>query len=186
MFNEQKTAQMAAFFLARSKAGKMPHLKLMKLLYLSEREAVRAFGRPMSGDCLVSMPHGPVLSRTLDLINGYVESRPGGWEEWVSDKENHTVALRNPLGEPSSLGELSAAETELLQLIWEKFGGMSQWEIRDWTHQHCAEWQDPHGSSLPIGYEALAKAIGFDADAAREVAEQIQTEQEVDSIFDNL
>ena len=80
MFNERKAAQMAAFFLGQLLDRKMPHLKLMKLLYLSDREAVRAFGWPISGDRLVSMPHGPVLSQTLNLMDGDVESQPGGWE----------------------------------------------------------------------------------------------------------
>ena len=71
MFNERKAAQMAAFFLGQLLDRKMPHLKLMKLLYLSDREAVRAFGWPISGDRLVSMPHGPVLSQTLNLMDGF-------------------------------------------------------------------------------------------------------------------
>ena len=111
MFNERKAAQMAAFFLGQLLDRKMPHLKLMKLLYLSDREAVRAFGWPISGDRLVSMPHGPVLS------------------------------------------------------------------------QHCAEWKDPKGSSFPIQYDALARAVGFDDASAKELAAQIQAEQEIDRIF---
>lgn len=66
MFNERKAAQMAAFFLRETPDSTMPHWKLMGLLYISDREALRAFGWPISGDRLVSMPHGPVLSHTLN------------------------------------------------------------------------------------------------------------------------
>jgi len=48
----------------------MNYLKLMKLLYLADRESMRRNGRPISGDRYVSMDHGPVLSQTLNLING--------------------------------------------------------------------------------------------------------------------
>lgn len=182
MFNERKAAQMAAFFLGQLPERKMAHLKLMKLLYLSDREAVRAFGWPISGDRLVSMPHGPVLSQTLNLMDGDVESQPGGWEEWISDKENHELSLRQPL-EVTALDELAPAEIDVLKAVWEKFGGMGKWEIRDWTHQHCAEWKDPKGSSFPIQYEALARAVGFDDDSAKELAAQIHAEQEIDRLF---
>ncbi len=182
MFNERKVAQMAAFFLGQLPERRMAHLKLMKLLYLSDREAVRAFGRPISGDRLVSMPHGPVLSQTLNLMDGDVESQPDGWEKWISDKENHELFLRQPL-DASVLDELAPAEIGVLQAVWNKFGAMGKWEIRDWTHQHCAEWKDPKGSSLPIQYEALARAVGFDDSAAKELASQIQAEQEIDSLF---
>jgi uncharacterized phage-associated protein len=182
MFNERKAAQMAAFFLGQSPERKMSHLKLMKLLYLSDREAVRAFGWPISGDRLVSMPHGPVLSQTLNLMDGDVESRPGGWEEWISDKENHEISLRQPL-KAGALDELAPAEIDVLNAVWGQFGSMGKWEIRDWTHKHCAEWKDPKGSSIPIQYEALARAVGFDEASADELAAQIQAEQEIDRIF---
>lgn len=182
MFNERKAAQMAAFFLGQIPERRMPHLKLMKLLYLSDREAVRAFGWPISGDRLVSMPHGPVLSQTLNLMDGDVESQPGGWEEWISDKENHELSLRQPL-DVATLDELAPAEIDVLKVVWDKFGAMGKWEIRDWTHKHCAEWNDPKGSSFPIYYDALARAVGFDDASAKELAAQIQAEQEIDRLF---
>ena len=60
---------------------------------------------------------------------------------------------------------------------------MGKWEIRDWTHENCAEWKDPKGSSNPISYEALARALGFDEASAIELAAQIQAEQEIDRLF---
>lgn len=182
MFNERKAAQMAAFFLEQTPEKRMPHLKLMKLLYLAERESVRAFGWPMAGDRLVSMPHGPVLSKTLNLMDGDTESQPGGWEDWISDKENHEVALRHP-NETPALDELAPAEVNVLASVWTKFGAMDKWTIRDWTHKHCAEWKDPNGSSYPIQYETLARAVGFDDATAKELATQIQSEQEVDRLL---
>lgn len=185
MFNERKAAQMAAFFLGQAPGGRMPHLKLMKLLCLSDREAVRAFGWPISGDRLVSMPHGPVLSQTLNLMDGDVESQSGGWESWISDKENHELSLRRPL-DIAALDELAPGELDILRAVWKQFGAMGKWEIREWTHQHCAEWKDPHGSSYPIPYDDLARAVGYDDAAARELAAQIQAEQEIDRLFAEL
>lgn len=185
MFNERKVAQMAAFFLGQTQQGRMSHLKLMKLLYLADREAVKRFGYPMSGDRMVSMPHGPVLSMTLNLMDGDVESCPDGWEHWISDKENHELSLRRPL-QMQALDELAPAELEVLRSVWQQFGAMGKWEIRDWTHRHCAEWQDPRGSSLPIPFERLARAVGYDEAAAQELAAQLQEDQEIDRLFASL
>ena len=49
MFNEQKAAQIAAWFLGKA-GGTMPHLKLMKLMYLAERESMAKHGFPMTGE----------------------------------------------------------------------------------------------------------------------------------------
>lgn len=182
MFNERKAAQMAAFLLGQTKDGKMPHLKLMKLLYLAEREAVRAFGRSISGDRLVSMPHGPVLSQTLNLMDGDVESGPGGWEQWISGKENHELSLRASL-DLAALDELAPAERDVLAHVWQQFGHMGKWEIRDWSHRNCAEWVDPKGSSYPIAFRKLAQAVGFSEHAAAELEAQNQSEQEIDRLF---
>ena len=80
MFDERKIAQMAAFFLGQPPECRMSNLKLTKRLYLSDREAIREFGWPSLGDRLVSVPGGPLLSQTLNLMYGDVESMPGGWE----------------------------------------------------------------------------------------------------------
>lgn len=83
MFSEKVIAQMAAYFVAKER-GQMSILKLIKLLYLAERESLDVFGQPISFDRMVSMDNGPVLSRTLDHVNGFVESTEGGWDSWIS------------------------------------------------------------------------------------------------------
>jgi len=83
LFDEQRTAQAAAFFLHKAE-GRMPLFKLMKLLYLAERESYRRYGEPISGDQLVSTPHGPALSLTLDMMNGGGDAQDG-WNHWIEE-----------------------------------------------------------------------------------------------------
>jgi uncharacterized phage-associated protein len=181
ILNERKVTQMAAYFLQK-RGGRMSHLKLMKLLYLADRESLRLHGLSMSGDCLVSMPHGPVLSMTLNLMDGDVESRPDGWESLISTKENHELALKSEL-QPDALDELSKADTDILESTWNQFGNLSRWQIRDYTHQHCPEWEDPHGSSKPIRFEKLFQALGRPTDEAKRLAEHIGEQQHIDELF---
>lgn len=176
MFRVETAGQMAAWFLHKQ-GGRMPHLKLMKLLYLSERTYIQKNSHPFLGDKLVSMDHGPVLSVTLNHMWGY--ERPGnGWDKWVSPKENHEVSLARLYNE-DDLGLMSEAMLKVLEEVWRKFGHMDQWEIRDYTHEHCPEWKDPDGSSNPITYESLLTALGHGRREATEMAREFRTQQEV-------
>lgn len=181
MFNERKVAQMAAFLLTK-RGGRMSHLKLMKLLYLADREAMSRYGTPISGDRVVAMPHGPVLSMTLNLMDGDVESSPDGWDTWISDKESHELSLKTSVPQ-DALDELSPADLEVLEEIWGRFGHMSRWEIRDYTHKHCHEWRDPNGSSMPIAYDDVFMALGRTKGEAAELSAHIEAERNLDKIF---
>jgi len=170
MFNEKKAAQAAAFFLFRAN-GKMPILKLMKLMYLAERNSYKRFGEPIIGDKLVSMPHGPVLSLTYQHMNGDRFSCEGGWDTWVNDRENHDVSLQDPscVQSPDDLLELSDDDVAVLEETWVQFGHMTKWQIRDYTHEHCPEWVDPDGSMIPMRYEDLFRALDFNEVQTREL-----------------
>ena len=175
LFSEKKAAQVAAYFLYRA-GGRMPILKLMKLLYLAERSSYQKFGEPIIGDKLVSMDHGPVLSLTYQHINGELRSEEGGWDTWVSDRENHDVSLQDPscIRTPEAdLLELCDDDLDVLAETWKTFGHMTKWQIRDYTHDHCPEWKDPHGSMIPMDLHDLFKALEFSDEQARELEERV-------------
>jgi len=176
MFSEAKSAQMAAYFLEKN-ARSMPYLKLLKLLYLADREAMRVTGDSMSGDHFVSMPHGPVLSRTYELINQSTSSE--AWDALIAPASDRSVKLRKSIRR-SDLDELSDQDIDILKSIQRQFGGMSKWEIRDWTHRHCAEWQDPNGSSFPIRPEAIFRAVGCNEKEAAKRAANYNERRELD------
>lgn len=168
-YNIEKTAQVAAFF-AKQANGKIAVLKLVKLLYLADREALRLYDRPILFDEFVSMPHGPVNSLSLNYISGYAES--SDWEKYISDKENYEIGLSNSDLIEDDLDQLSKAELNILHSIWSQFGGMGRWEIRDYTHSHCPEWEDPNGSSASIPYERIFKVLG--KPNPKELADHVQ------------
>lgn len=184
MFNDRKVAQMAAFLLSQG-GVRMAHLKLMKLLYLADREAMAQYGAPISGDRIVAMPHGPVLSMTLNLMDGDVESSPDGWDSLISDKENHELSLKRAVTR-DDLDELSQADIDVLAAVWKQFGHMDKWAIRDYTHDHCPEWTDPNGSSNPIPYANVFRALGQPENVAMELGARIEAERSLDKIFASL
>ena len=153
-FREDKVTQVAALFL-KLRNGKMSHLKLMKLLYLAEREALIRWRRPLVYDSYVLMPRGPVLSQTLNLLHGESEEEGGFWVKAISAPSNHEVSL---LSDPDTKS-LSEAEVQLINEIYDQFGKMSRWDICEMTHD-LPEWQDPKGSSIPIDYKDILLGAG--------------------------
>ena len=185
LFNEKKAAQAAAYFLLRA-GSTLDVLKLMKLLYLAERRSFEKFGQAMIGDNIVSMPHGPVLSRTYNHMNGELPSGEGGWETWIADREEHQLSLRNPaaLRTPEKdLSELSDADLGVLEETWNKFGRMSGLQLRDYTHRNCPEWKDPEGSMIPIQPEDLFKALKFTPEQTREALARLREADEIEAAF---
>lgn len=184
-FNEKKAAHIAAFFIYCS-GGSIHVLKLMKLMYLSERESFARYGEPLTGDKPVSMRHGPVLSTTLDLINSFIPSVPEGWEYWISDRENHMLGLNIKVLSTKELTQLSDAELEILENIWNKYGGMDRYQLRDLTHKLCEEWEDPNGSSLAIPYSRILKCVGYSTEEAKELENRINEKKQIDDAFESV
>lgn len=170
-FNVRKAAQVVAFF-ARAQGGSINVLKLVKLVYLADRENLNRYEFPILNDQLVSMQHGPVNSATFDCINGSAQD-DADWDEFVNDRARHMVGVARAFDD-DDLDELSEAELETLQHVWGEFGHMGKWEIRDWTHKHVPEWEDPNGSSYVIPYGRIFKYLG--KDDPDELEERIKSE----------
>jgi uncharacterized phage-associated protein len=181
-FNEKKAAQVAAFFLHRAN-GQLEILKLMKLMYLAERASYQKFGEPLMGDKLVSMDNGPVLSITLNHMNRFLPSQDGGWETWVSDRRDYLLALKRDIQGPEDLLQLSDAEIEILEQVWGQYGHLGSFQLADLSHQICSEWEDPHGSSLPITPSRLLRSVGFDAETSKALEERIESNRRLDVAF---
>ena len=178
---EEKTAQAAALFLLKA-GGIMPHLKLMKLLYIADRESYLRRGSPISGDGMVSMPHGPVLSHTYDL-KGAAGPESGGWARYVRRVNQYAVTLADGITEETFLGKLSQAERWIIDDVWERYGHMDQWELRDFTHTF-PEWKDPRGSSRPIERLTLFKALGMTDEQAQSLVESCEEQDALDAYWE--
>lgn len=165
LFNEKKAAQVAAFFLIQSKTP-LEILKLMKLMYLAERGSFASYGEGMVGDRLVSMPHGPVLSITHNFMNGELTSSADGWDTWIADRAARMLTLSDAKARAQldDLLELSDADIQVLETTWQQFGRMTAWQLREYTHDNCPEWQDPDGSMIPMKPEDLFKALKFSSE----------------------
>jgi uncharacterized phage-associated protein len=178
-FREDKTTQAAARLL-RLRGGAMSHLKLIKLLYLLDREALLRWGRPVTYDWYYSMPHGPVLSYTLDLINSDELGERTYWGRYIAPKANHEVRLRDPQSVPRE--QLSPAEEALIDETFEKYGRMTRWQLRDFTHT-LPEWTDPQGSSVRIEHRDILRQGGMSDEDIAAIESELEESALADAIF---
>jgi uncharacterized phage-associated protein len=154
-FNERRATEAAARLL-KLRGGRMSYLKLIKMLYFLDREALLRWGRPVTTDRYVSMDNGPVVSRTYDLIRE--EPAPGTdsfWRQCISAPQGWEVTL---IAEPDP-SEISHAEETLIDEIYAAYGKRNRWDLVRLSHE-LPEWQDPKGGAIPIEYRDILRAGG--------------------------
>lgn len=155
-FNAKKTAQAAAL-IARRHGGAINYMKLIKLLYLADRQMLLDHGTMVTGDRHVAMKFGPVLSQVLNLINeGARDEAHTPWFDFFGAPEKYDVQLKP--GAPTENDELSRYEVKLLESIDDKYGSMDRWALVDYLHKNLPEWTDPGETSTPISPEMILRA----------------------------
>jgi uncharacterized phage-associated protein len=139
VFDRKKAGELAAA-LVQLAGGSMPMLKLLKLMYLADRTSLIETGFPITGDDLVAMGNGPVLSTTYDGL----KPRTTVELPYVS---NATGSVRI-IEAPPAAGQLSDYEIELARRVWAKFGHMTGQQLITFLHREAHEWKPPaQGSS---------------------------------------
>lgn len=184
MFNPRKAAQVIAY-LALQAGGRIDVLKVVKLVYLADRDSLKTWGAPILDEQHVSMPHGPVNSSTYSHLNGEHDLTACGWADYLEDQADHVVGVVEGVT-VDELDELSDADIQSLDSVWTQFKHMTKWQIRDWTHDrnNVPEWEDPSGSSRPIPLERIMTMVGIEnADAQ---ADLIRDHRKIDRLFASL
>lgn len=154
-FRSRKAAQLCAWFATQS-SGCIEKLKLIKLVYLTEREHLSTYEDSMLFDELYSLPHGPICSGTLNGIDGRIHEEI--WDNFLARNGNIVVAVRS--FSRADLDDLSDNELELAQNVWSKFKNMTASQIRNYTHNNCPEYTEISSGRIPIRYEDVLRAVG--------------------------
>jgi uncharacterized phage-associated protein len=159
-FKSRKAAQMAAFFALKSlvpNRGTIEKLKLIKLIYFSEREFLRQHRLPM-----------------LDA------SDEGVWGEYIARNGNVVVVMKKFARD--NLDAILHKEMRMLNYIWHRFGDMTSSQLRNYSHEHCPEYTEITEGRIPISYREVMVALGFtkvDADAVDDEVRNIRRKESV-------
>ena len=175
-FKFDKALQAAAYLLRRETCREMNYMRLLKILYIADRESLRLTGRPITGDRVAAMRRGPVLSEVFDLIKG-IHLRFPDWTRFVQ-KDGFNVRL---VGEPGQ-ANLSRFEIETLERIAEENRCRDEWDMVEYTHEF-PEWKknDPGDGMKWIPLSDVLEAIGRGADLA-----DIEEDAKADEAFSQL
>jgi len=177
-FDEQKITE-AASILLQMNGGRMPYLRLLKLLYLADREALEKWERPITTDHHVSMKYGPTPSNTYDIIMQRLVGKGDYWHSYITRPKNYSIQLK---GDPPKMAKLSRAEIDLLKEVYEKHREKDRWALSRLTHR-LPEFHDPGDSSIPIPLEEILEALQFTKEDIKRIRAEIQLEANIEAIL---
>jgi uncharacterized phage-associated protein len=179
-FDVQKAIQ-AAGELLRFERNRMSYLRLLKLLYLADREAIRERGLPILGSRAVAMESGPLHSDVYSLVKGIHESS-AVWSQFFSTIGYQVETTRQPEN-----GLLSPYEINKLRNVSEKYAPFTDVDIcREMTHSFD-EWSKNYqeGTSRPITLEDIIDAVGRRGDK-RSILEDVAELEEFDKLISQV
>lgn len=181
--DKQRATEAAGVLLRCAPNQQMTRLRLLKLMYIADRESLKEKGRPITGDRICAMDHGPVLSGVYDMIKDS-HADPHPWPEFIRSEHNDVILIKNP-----GVGNLSRWEVQKLHDVWTRFEDKSEWYIvHEVVHkfQEYANNKPCPGSSRPIPYRDVIIASGVgDADASR-ILQEAADEAALDRFWDRV
>lgn len=132
MERRQKKAVQAMNYLACKQGGTINRLKLIKLLWLSDKYHLLKYGRTILKDKYVAMPHGPVQSNTLNIS---LNTKVDYVRDYLEGTKHELKSINTP-----DVSLFSKSDLEAYDIIWDTFGGLDKYKIRDLSHLY-PEWQ---------------------------------------------
>ncbi len=164
-----KAIQAIGVLLRSDGVKRMNYMRLLKLLYMADRESLSETGRPITGGPVTAMERGPVLEEVYDLIRGQHREMPL-WDTFFRKERYDLVELCEP-----DVGKLSKYEINKLQETAKKHEDKDELELVQYTH-NLPEWKqnDPGRSSRPIPLADILEAVGRAADI-EEVCKEAQS-----------
>lgn len=137
-FDEITATEATAYLLNKYPGKKKDYGSLLKLLYLADKEALIQTNRTITGDEMMGMGHGTLLSKLYDLMK---PSEPEGeyFRRYIAKppKGEWDVQLK----EPPPNKRLSEAEKKILDRVFSEHGNKTFDQLEDLTHQ-LREWKE--------------------------------------------
>jgi hypothetical protein len=147
----------ATAYLIQKAGGRFDVFVLIKTLAWAERNTIIAYGTSITGDRLVSMDKGPVVSGIYDLIKGKeIKGHPEALKKWgkhIMARESHVLRIK----ECPDMEVLSVREIEIIDAAFRTISQIPSYWLAAWTHENFPEWKDPKGSSLEIDRAEILK-----------------------------
>lgn len=125
---QKKIENIILYFANKANNKTIDRLKLMKLIWLSDRLHLNKYGRLIIKDRYKALPNGPIASKAMDMSK---YSLPDSY-----DVEEYNIKAKVNYQEDY----FSKSDLKILNYVWDKFGEMDTFELRDYSHLF-PEWK---------------------------------------------
>jgi uncharacterized phage-associated protein len=187
-FDVEKLVQAIAYFSSRGVTG-LDKLKIVKLLFLADKQHLLEIGRPILGDWYSCMPYGPVPSQSFNVIRDVMDADPEMHplaEDRFAEYFTIDTTRRHPAlvaKKAPNLDIFSDSEVAALDSAIKTYGDMTGADLIKLTHDDPI-WTVPNkkrkdGSSVEIPFELFFEVNG--ADDMLEFARAQQENRDFDS-----
>ncbi len=128
----------AFYYLAKKIDAPIDKLAAIKLLFFADRYHIRKYGRLISDDVYFALPHGPVASNSLDILNIVMNGHSAGVDKAYLKRESANAFVS--VDSEYDFEYLSDSDIEALDFTIENFSSYETWELRNLTHEY-PEWK---------------------------------------------
>jgi uncharacterized phage-associated protein len=177
--NIKKLIQAVNYVLSKNNY-QMDYLKLIKLLYIADRECLAKYDFAITDDTYVSMKKGPVL----ETLYGYIKGKGNNQKEWNTAFSTQKYSLRSK-DKGLNIDELCEAEIDILDTVEKTYHNTGQWDLVKKSHSF-PEWNEDaakYNTSIPLSKADILKAVGKND---KEIKELLDNEQAVEKGRQNL
>ncbi len=154
-FELAKAVQSFGVLFSSENDPKVAFYRLLKLLYISDREFLKETGRPIVGGKDIAMKKGPLNSQIYDLIKGEHPDSNLFLRHFTRDGKRLLVMLTDP-----GRDDLSRREVRKLVEVSDRFRDLDDDEIGDLTHKFPEYLQNyVTDTSKPISLQSKLEAL---------------------------
>jgi uncharacterized phage-associated protein len=170
-FQFDSSATVAAItFLASRGVPELTKYKLCKLLFLADKYHLVKYGRIITGDKYCALPHGPVPSRTLNILNAVINNE---LRDSTAEHLANLVKLDRGFEQPRfhadelavETDELSQSDILALEQTIDTYGRMGFGELKAITHEMFAYKQAWGDRSQGSNAEDMSFEAFFEEDS---------------------
>lgn len=132
MSNEYKAIDIAAEFirLGIENNNKLTHMQVQKLVYIANGYSLAVLDEQLFDDKITAWKYGPVIRNVYDALR----------------KNGGNLITTTPTAKSID----NDLFTTIIQIVFNKYGGVSAWKLSALTHQTGTPWHDTW-NSLPFG-----------------------------------
>lgn len=157
--SQNKVIQAVGVLLSKEQTRRMDRARLLKLLYIAERESLKERGVPILGGRVVAMKKGPLHSEVYDLIKG----EQVDVSQWMEFFQN--VGYQIELVHVPSRDELSEYEINKLNEISDRYASKDAEEVVEETHsfvEYIKNYIENTSKTIPL--DDILEAVGRGSD----------------------